>query len=256
MYSGQPISLDALFADKRYDIDHIRPQSRVKDDSVWNNKALCLAELNGNKGDTYPIRADIRQRMTPFWSLLHSRGLMSDEKYRRLTRATPFTEEELMGFIQRQLVETRQSAKALATLLAERYPGTEIVYVKAGLVSDFRHEFNLLKCRAVNDLHHGKDAYLNIVVGNVYHERFSRQFFRLDQPYTLKTRELFSHRVMSGGRCVWRGGEDVARVRAIVQKDALHVTRFAFSWSATAATASRRPASSYLQGMRPGAGAA
>lgn len=228
MYSGQPISLDALFADKRYDIDHIRPQSRVKDESVWNNKALCLAELNGNKGDTYPIRADIRQRMTPFWSLLHSRGLMSDEKYRRLTRATPFTEEELMGFIQRQLVETRQSTKALATLLAERYPGTEIVYVKAGLVSDFRHEFKLLKCRAVNDLHHGKDAYLNIVVGNVYHERFSRQFFRLDQPYTLKTRELFSHRVMSGGRCVWRGGEDVARVRAIVQKDALHVTRFAF----------------------------
>lgn len=59
-------------------------------------------------------------------------------------------------------------------MLQEWFRDTEIVYVKAGMVSEFRQDFDLLKCRTVNDLHHAKDAYLNIVVGNVYHERFTK----------------------------------------------------------------------------------
>jgi len=34
----------------------------------------------------------------------------------------------------------------------------------------------LIKVREINDYHHAKDAYLNIVVGNVYHEKFTRNF--------------------------------------------------------------------------------
>ncbi len=48
------------------------------------------------------------------------------------------------------------------------YEHSEIVYVKAGLVSDFRHDNKMLKSRRINDYHHAKDAFLNIVVGNVY----------------------------------------------------------------------------------------
>ena len=35
--------------------------------------------------------------------------LITDEKYNRLVRTTGFTEDELTGFIARQLVETSQS---------------------------------------------------------------------------------------------------------------------------------------------------
>lgn len=228
MYSGAPIDIEHLGNQKVYDVDHIFPQCKVKDDSILNNKVLCLSEYNGKKEDKYPIEADIRSNMSGFWAKLHSNGLITDEKYRRLTRSTRFTEDEQMGFIQRQLVETRQSTKAVASILSEKYPDTEIVYVKAGLVSDFRHEFDMLKSRTVNDLHHAKDAYLNVVVGNVYHERFNKNFFRLDQEYSMKTKQLFSHPVWVNGKCVWNGSSDIGRVKSIAQKNHAHVTRFAF----------------------------
>ena len=93
------------------------------------------------------------------------------------------TDEELGAFISRQLVETRQSTKAVAKIMEQLYDKeqTEIVYVKAALASDFRHTYDMLKCREVNDFHHAKDAYLNVVVGNVYNVRCThnlRNFIR------------------------------------------------------------------------------
>ncbi len=228
MYSGEPIRLSDIGNNKLYDIDHIYPQSKVKDDSVLNNKVLVKTEQNRAKGDVYPIRADIRQNMCGYWKHLHDNGLVNDEKYRRLIRATPFSDNELSGFINRQLVETRQSTKVVATLLKERYPETEIVYVKAGLVSEFRQEFKMLKVRSVNDLHHAKDAYLNIVVGNVYHEKFNKKFFSLQDGYSLKTKELFKRPVFAGTAEIWRGESQIEQIRSIVGKNHIHVTRYAF----------------------------
>ena len=84
---------------------------------------------------------------------------MSKKKYDRLTRTNDFTDEEFAGFIERQIVETRQSTKAVADLLKRIYETSEVVYVKAGLVSDFRHDNKIVKSRLVNDYHHAKDAY-------------------------------------------------------------------------------------------------
>ena len=94
----------------------------MKDDSILNNKVLVLSSENGVKGDIYPINADIRYKMQSWWKMLLDGGLISAEKYKRLTRHTPFDENEEWGFINRQLVETRQSTKAAAALLKERYP--------------------------------------------------------------------------------------------------------------------------------------
>lgn len=176
MYSGQPIDLSQIGNNALYNIDHIYPQSKTMDDSL-DNQVLVLSEINGQKTDEYPIKGEIREKMQPFWTSLRNKNLISQKKYERLTRATKLTDEELSGFVQRQLVETRQSTKAVSILLKELFPETEIVYVKAGLVSQFRHDLDLLKCREINDLHHAKDAYLNIVIGNVYHERFTKRFF-------------------------------------------------------------------------------
>ena len=54
------------------------------------------------------------------------------------------------------------------------YSDSNIIYVKAENVSDFRNEMKYIKVREINDLHHAKDAYLNIVVGNVFDTKFTR----------------------------------------------------------------------------------
>lgn len=190
MYTGKRIDFDKLINDKNtYDIDHIYPRSKIKDDSI-TNRVLVEKDINGEKTDIYPISEDIRQKMQPFWKILKEKGLINEEKYKRLTRNYELTDEELSSFVARQLVETQQSTKALATLLKKEYPSAKIVYSKAGNVSEFRNrkDKELPKFREINDLHHAKDAYLNIVVGNVYDTKFTEKFFNniRNENYSLK----------------------------------------------------------------------
>lgn len=228
MYTGHAIDLAKLGSDTYYNKDHIFPQSLTKDDSVLNNLVLVESTANGRKKDVYPVAAEIQQTQGAQWAVLRKAGLMTEEKYRRLTRTTRLTDEEKMGFINRQLVETRQSTKVIAQLLKENYPQADIVYVKAGLVSEFRQDSGIVKCRSVNDLHHAKDAYLNIVVGNVYHERFSKQWFRLTESYNIELKKIMAHPLSHGQEVIWRGETDIAKVKKVCEKNAVHVTRYAF----------------------------
>lgn len=157
MYSGEPIDLEDLWDNTKYDIDHIYPQSKTMDDSL-KNRVLVKKEYNAKKSDTYPIAADIQKKMMPFWKSLLTGGFIPKEKYDRLVRNNPLDANELAGFIERQIVETRQSTKAVAEILKKILPDTEIVYVKAKTVSKFRQDFDFIKVRDMNDLHHAKDA--------------------------------------------------------------------------------------------------
>jgi CRISPR-associated endonuclease Csn1 len=175
MYTGQPIDFDELMKkNSKYDIDHIYPQHYVKDDSLENNNVLVLKEENGRKSDDYPLNLNIQKKMYGIWKHLADNGLMTQEKFKRLTRTTKFTDEELSAFINRQLVETRQGTKAITQIIQQAYPDSVVVFSKAGVVSDFRHQFDMPKVRCINDLHHAQDAYLNIVVGNTYYVKFTR----------------------------------------------------------------------------------
>ena len=250
MYSGEAIDLSRLDSD--YDIDHIYPQSKTKDDSI-QNRVLVKRELNSAKGDKYPIAQDVREKMRPFWTMLEKKGFLSKEKYQRLIRATSFTVEEQAGFINRQLVETRQSSKIVAELLQRRFgEKTQLVYVKAGNVSSFRQDQRLtlggeqkqasqckgektvqdplfVKCREINDYHHAKDAYLNIVVGNVYYVKFTRNpvnFLReKDARYSLN--RMFDYDVQRGGERAWTAGPEgsIATVRHAMGKNNILFTR-------------------------------
>ncbi len=181
MYSGEKIDLvEAMKDNQTYDIDHIFPRSRIVDDSI-ENRVLVKSEENRKKGNVFPISDSIRKKMQSFWATLHSQKLISDKKYSRLMRCTPLTDEELSSFVARQLVETQQSTKALATILQQIYPNTKIIYSKAINVSNFRRKYaehGFIKNREINDLHHAKDAYLNIVVGNTFATKFTDRFFR------------------------------------------------------------------------------
>lgn len=229
LYTGNTIRLESVLnGEGVYNIEHIYPRSFVKDDSILNNLVLVESEINGSKKDDYPIKEEIRKKMHGTWERLHKLGLIGDEKYKRLTRTTPFTDEEKFEFINRQLVETRQSTKALAHLLEEIYPNTKIVYVKSSLTSDFRKEFDYLKSRTVNDLHHAKDAYLNIVTGNVWYCKYSREYWRDDVKNTPKTDIVFANPVKCNSETIWNGANDKDRVIKIAQKNSVHMTRYAF----------------------------
>ncbi|MBQ2799507.1 MAG: type II CRISPR RNA-guided endonuclease Cas9 [Ruminiclostridium sp.] len=227
MYSGEAIDISAVRG-TTYNIDHIYPQAFVKDDSVLNNKVLVRSEDNGQKSDTYPVSPAVQSKMRGFWKMLKDNGLITEEKYKRLIRTDAFSDEERLAFINRQLTETTQSTKAVATLLKKYYPETEIVYVKARLTSEFRQEFDMLKSRTYNDLHHAKDAYLNIVTGNVYHHRFSKNWFRLTDHYSMRTSRVFGSELVRGGEVIWNKDEMLGTIRKIVAKNNAHMTRYAY----------------------------
>ena len=176
MYTGEKIDLDKLYDSTQYDIDHIIPQRMKKDDSIINN--LVLVNRNANqttKKDIYPVPSSIRNnpKIYNYWKYLMEKEFISKEKYNRLIRNTPLTNEELGGFINRQLVETRQSTKAIKELFEKFYQKSKIIPVKASLASDLRKDMNTLKSREVNDLHHAHDAFLNIVAGDVWNREFT-----------------------------------------------------------------------------------
>ena len=62
MYTGEKISeINDVLDSKKYDIDHIIPQSLMKDDSL-DNKVLVSREINKNiKKNIYPIHEEIRR---------------------------------------------------------------------------------------------------------------------------------------------------------------------------------------------------
>ena len=231
MYSGDIIQLGDLWDNNKYDIDHIYPQSKVMDDSL-ENRVLFKKTYNADKTDVYPIHAEIRNKMKPFWQSLMDGGFISKEKYERLTRATEFEPSELAGFIARQLVETRQSTKAVASILKQILPDTEIVYVKAKNVSQFRQDFDLIKVREMNDLHHAKDAYLNIVVGNAYYTKFTSNamWYIKEHPgrnYNLKRMFTSGKNIERNGKIAWIAGDDgtIRTVKSMMNKNNILVTR-------------------------------
>ena len=211
MYTGEEIDVDLLMtANSKWDIDHIYPQCKIKDDS-FDNMVLVRKDVNNHVKRNHIVPSSIRKEMTPYWKMLLQKGLISKKKYERLTRSTDFTDEELSGFIERQLVETRQSSKAVAELLTRLYKNSEVVYVKAGLVSDFRHDNELLKSRRINDYHHAKDAFLNIVVGNCYRTKFTanpRKWIKKNRDTNYSIRRVFDFDIKQGDKVVWYGNKN------------------------------------------------
>lgn len=210
MYTGEPIHFADLMADNLYDIDHIYPRHFIKDDSIHNNLVLVKKQVNAHKSDHYPIEDAIYNKQYAFWRTLKDQKLITEEKYKRLTNRCPFTEEQLAGFISRQIVETGQATKTVAQLLKTILQESTIVYVKAGIVSQFRTKFILPKSRKINDFHHAQDAYLNIVAGNIYYVKFTnntlnfvKNYQRDPENHKYHMDKVFDFSVERNGEIAW-----------------------------------------------------
>ena len=225
-YSGKRINLDDLLKpyDTTYDVDHILPRTYTKDDSL-DNKVLVLRTCNQTKTDIYPVPEDLRQEK--LWALLYEKKLFSKTTYDRLMRIKPLGEEDYNDFINRQKVITDQTVKAVAELMARKYPETKIVYSKSKNVSDFKNKFDLFKCRETNDLHHARDAYLNIVVGNVFDTCFtppmSFHYRKGDgwREYNLK--KLFTKDIKGA----W-DGSSLSRVKTTYFKHTMSISQYSY----------------------------
>lgn len=164
LYSGKPLNIDEL---DKYEVDHIRPQSYIKDDSI-DNKALVIREENQKKKDSLLLSDEIIDRQNIWWKSLLDNGLISQTKYYRLIKRKMFeTDDEREKFVQRQLVETRQITKYVTNLLISEYENSQVFAIRAQLTHDFREKYKFYKNRNINNYHHAQDAYILNVVGNI-----------------------------------------------------------------------------------------
>lgn len=170
LYSGRSLNIEDLDS---YEIDHIIPRTLIKDDSI-DNKALVYRECNQKKAASYVLPLEYRNEVNKrWWARLKKLGLISAKKFHNLSRRN-YSDEDIQGFINRQLVETRQITKHVANILNNYYKKTKVVYLKANLSHNYRERYDLFKFREINDYHHAHDAYLAAVLGE-YKEKYMKK---------------------------------------------------------------------------------
>ncbi len=186
LYTGTPLNIEDIENQSLYEIDHIIPRSLIKDDSI-DNKALVLKECNQDKKASYVLPSKFRNsKQKTWWKHLKDNGLMSAKKFHNLIREK-YNEEDINGFINRQLVETRQITKHVANILNNLYKDTNVIYLKADLSHNYREKYDLFKFRDINDYHHAHDAYLAAVLGE-YKERFMKRKINFDMVKELNSK--------------------------------------------------------------------
>lgn len=166
MYSSEIIDVDSI---NDCQIDHIVPRSVVSNDSL-NNRVLVKTSANQIKKGRLGMDADIVENMNKFWKYLYSKKLISSEKLRNLQK-TRYDEEDLAGFINRQLTDTSYTVRLVRELLVRRFPNCRISGIRQSLNHSMRMKYaqegkgGFYKIRSLNDMHHAKDAYLTAVLG-------------------------------------------------------------------------------------------
>ncbi len=238
MYSEEPLDIDSLHL---YQVDHIIPQSFIPDDSI-ENKALVKTELNQYKSDKLLLSQETRRRRYNYWSKLYKCNLIGAKKYNNLMRES-IGENERRGFINRQLVETRQISKYVAVLLNQRFVNSNVVTIRAELSHNFREKYKLYKSREINDFHHAHDAFLAAVIGSflikrfpgmkseLIYDEFTKYYKNGDKVSFLKEKwgyilSLFNGQfVTEDGEIIWQGNDSIGYVKKILNSGDCRVTK-------------------------------
>lgn len=178
LYSGEPLNIEDIENQSLYEVDHIIPRTLIKDDSI-DNKALVLRKCNQDKKASYVLPSKYRNTYQKnWWKHLKDKGLISAKKFHNLIREK-YSDADIEGFINRQLVETRQITKHVANILKNYHKNSNVVYLKADLSHNYREKYDLFKFRDINDYHHAHDAYLTAVLGE-YKEKFMKKKINFD----------------------------------------------------------------------------
>lgn len=255
MYTLEPITdLDEIGTNKAYDIDHIYPQSILKDDSI-SNRVLTKSTINRDfKKNKFLSDPDCLLKLPKeafsFYKFLFDNSLISRTKYNRLTEKE-INFNSLESFINRQKVATDQSTKAIIELLkfletnkycernnemsrdeARKEAEKHIIYSKAGIVSDFRKKYQIYKSRIANNYHHAHDAYLNAVLGKTLKDYYDdkkiylfgdelKRRIQKDGEYTINPDNILSKRVRESKdhRVIWGGMKEIDLIKNNIQNN-------------------------------------
>jgi len=237
MYTGEKLNIDNLSS---YDIDHILPQSLIKDDSL-DNRVLVHQKINRYKNDAFASEI-FASKMRGIWELWRSAGLISPRKLSHLLMRPDEINKYAAGFIRRQLVETRQVIKLVTDVLSNEYDPdkTKIISVKAGLSHQLREELDLPKIRELNDYHHAFDAFLAVRIGTYLLKRYPKleRFFVYGQYQVAPQLDLrrfnFIHDLIAGkqekivdeetGEILWDREKDISYMKDLLTLKHLLVT--------------------------------
>lgn len=194
MVTGDEIDIQKL---EDYEMDHILP--RGFGDNSMDNLMLIKKEINGKKADRLPleyieaetvtnqagkriISSDFKRRCYE----LNRMKLISDKKLKRLLLAST---DEAMGFINRNLVDTRYIIRELMAILraynAVNNYDTHIVSLRSSFTTVYRNAFNMKKNRDIGDQHHAHDASIVAIADMVlstyypnYDERGNNKYYQ------------------------------------------------------------------------------
>lgn len=255
MYTLKPITdLDEIGTNKAYDIDHIYPQSVLKDDSI-SNRVLTKSTINRDfKKNKFLSDPDCLLKLPKeafsFYKFLFDNSLISRTKYNRLTEKE-INFNSLESFINRQKVATDQSTKAIIELLkfletnkycernnemsrdeARKEAEKHIIYSKAGIVSDFRKRYQIYKSRIANNYHHAHDAYLNAMLGKTLKDYYDdkkiylfgdelKRRIQKDGEYTINPDNILSERIRESKdhRVIWGGMKEIDFIKNNIQNN-------------------------------------
>lgn len=163
--TGKPIDFNNL---RNYRALHIIPRSKIIDDSQNNLILTIFKQSDGNLGATYGNDTidSLDCTVKDYWNSLNKLGLMPNAKLNNLTTdLSNLTPYERKGYIARQLVETNQIIKLIATILQTKMKDTTVIEVRQDQINSIRYVFDLYRNKLLNDFYKGFDAYLTAVVG-------------------------------------------------------------------------------------------
>lgn len=168
--TGSKIELNNLDA---YQIDHILP--RGFGDNSMDNLILIDGKVNNVKDNRTPLEylRDTGSTGEPAYrarvAKLYELKMISENKYNRLMLEDT---ETAIGFVQRNLVDTRYIIKEFTSILEAYYKygvtdkttKTDIVSLQGTFNGIFRSAFKFPKSRNVGEQHHAHDAAIIITV--------------------------------------------------------------------------------------------
>ena len=84
--------------------------------------------------------------------------------------------------------------------------------------------FDFTKVRELNDSHHAKDAYLNIVAGNVYNTKFTEKPYRYlkDTKENYDVKKIYNYNIKNA----WDKEKSLEIVKKNMEKNTVNITRF------------------------------
>lgn len=230
IYTWEDINFNVVktTGDNIYNIDHIYPKHFVKDESL-DNIVLTNLEFNREeKKDIYPVPDRIYKAMHENWLILRKNGFMSAEKLARLSDRHPMSDEKRASFIGKSYIQATSSTKMLAEVFNSIFnKDTKIIYAKTQEVADFRKQYGFAKVTIYNDHYLAKDAYLNIVVGNVWYTKFTLSpIWFIEKEYRTGKSEynlnrMYDFDVVRNDRVAWiaeRNKKDIPGTIAVVNK--------------------------------------